>query len=305
MLYTNMETFTDYYTLLGVETTASAAEIKAAFKKLALQYHPDVYKGPDAEERMRALLQAYQILSDQDERRLYDAHRPGQHIPHGSAMHAQAHTMSGYEGGVYRKKEAEVTPAARRDRQRRYAFPTLDDLTTTRIDLGNTSYDLPAKDARALKEQGMWRGTAPAVGGNTAQAGNAFYCHRCHHHWNATVASTPGYLQRESCPNCHARDWNEYLLLRCAHCRAVFESEQIRYEVGSYNYGGGALCPPYELFPLCPYCSASHWCPAEEARVEILRAKAARRAILVNTLLVGVALVVIILIAATALGALH
>ncbi len=54
-----MDTFTDYYNLLGVKPNASPSTIKAAFKKLALQYHPDVYKGEDAQERMRILLLAY------------------------------------------------------------------------------------------------------------------------------------------------------------------------------------------------------------------------------------------------------
>ena len=57
-----MDTFTDYYAVLGVDANASASSIKAAFKKLALQYHPDVYKGEDAQERMRLLLLAYQTL---------------------------------------------------------------------------------------------------------------------------------------------------------------------------------------------------------------------------------------------------
>ena len=70
-----MDTFTDYYRVLGVDSHASASTIKAAFKKLALKYHPDVYKGPDAQERMRDLLIAYQTLSDPASRRDYDVQR--------------------------------------------------------------------------------------------------------------------------------------------------------------------------------------------------------------------------------------
>ena len=64
-----MDTFTDYYKVLGVDSHASTSTIKAAFKQLALKYHPDVYKGPDAQERMRDLLIAYQTLSDPASRR--------------------------------------------------------------------------------------------------------------------------------------------------------------------------------------------------------------------------------------------
>src|SRR6266699_5334393 len=70
-----MDTFTDYYTVLGVKPDAPASTIKAAFKKLALQYHPDVYKGEDAQERMRILLLAYQTLIDPASRKAYDARR--------------------------------------------------------------------------------------------------------------------------------------------------------------------------------------------------------------------------------------
>ena len=96
---------------------------------------------------------------------------------------------------------------------------------------------------------------------------------------------------RTICPSCKASDWSEYLLLRCSHCHAVFESEEIRDKI----IGQGRPLPvfqPYELFPLCPNCRRSQWCPAENARVQTLRAAAARRiAILWLSVLVVVILI--------------
>src|SRR5437763_12530795 len=112
-----MDTFTDYYTVLGVDANASADKIKAAFKKLALQYHPDIYKGDDAQERMRLLLLAYQTLSDPQERKAYDAHR-SEHVLGVSSPHGSEPARPKKRPG-----DAEVSPRARRDRQRHYAFP--------------------------------------------------------------------------------------------------------------------------------------------------------------------------------------
>jgi len=291
-----MDTFTDYYTLLGVEPDASASSIKTAFKKLALQYHPDVYKGEDAEERMRVLLLAYRTLSDPDERKAYDVQR-SEHVLGTSA--SRGHVYRDALRSRIRGKSAEVSPGARRDRQRHYSFPDLSDDLPVRIDLGDITYDLTSGKAQALRERGMLRGVATEAQGkrddNLATWNNyPRHCHRCHHQW--TLASLRGRRPVDVCPACKASDWGEYLLLRCVHCRAVFESEQIRDEVGAFTYGNGALCPPYELFPLCPYCGASGWCPAEEARVEALRAQAARRAALLRIVSFSlVALAVIVL----------
>lgn len=62
----------DYYKILGVEKTASAKEIKSAFRKLALQYHPDKNKDEDAEEKFKEIAEAYEVLSDEEKRKTYD-----------------------------------------------------------------------------------------------------------------------------------------------------------------------------------------------------------------------------------------
>jgi molecular chaperone DnaJ len=62
----------DYYEILGVPRNASQDDLKSAFRKLARQYHPDVNKSHDAEERFKELNEAYAVLSDDEKRAAYD-----------------------------------------------------------------------------------------------------------------------------------------------------------------------------------------------------------------------------------------
>ncbi|HFC47149.1 MAG TPA: J domain-containing protein, partial [Dissulfuribacter thermophilus] len=63
----------DYYKILGVSKDATQEEIKKAFRKLALKYHPDRHKGDkEAEERFKEINEAYAVLSDPEKRRQYD-----------------------------------------------------------------------------------------------------------------------------------------------------------------------------------------------------------------------------------------
>lgn len=63
----------DYYEVLGLSKGASEDEIKRAFKKLAIKYHPDRNKDPDAGDKFREINEAYQVLSDPNKKAAYDA----------------------------------------------------------------------------------------------------------------------------------------------------------------------------------------------------------------------------------------
>jgi DnaJ-class molecular chaperone len=283
------KTFIDYYALLGVDSHASEGTIKTAFKKLALQYHPDVYKGADAEERMRLLLLAYQTLSDPDERKTYDAQRSNHLFDNASGLHL-AGTQHSYhtEEATSASSRAGQNAAKSSTGQHHFAFPDLSEPlpSTTYIDLDGIYYNLSPAEAATLRQEGLLRGDDRTKSNRAAN-----YCHRCHHHWSNTATGNRSSNEYTTCPSCKANDWSQYLLLRCVHCSAVFESEEIHDKI----IGQGHLYQPYELYPLCPHCRRSQWCPAENTRVDTLRAASARRTailwmsvLIISLLIIGI-----------------
>jgi len=91
--------YKDYYKTLGVPKTATTAEIKKAYRKLARQYHPDVNRKPEAEKKFKEVNEAHEVLSDPDKRRRYDEVGPD------FARYARGGNGGGQPGGfdwVYR-----------------------------------------------------------------------------------------------------------------------------------------------------------------------------------------------------------
>jgi len=84
-----MPTKRDYYDVLGVSRNASLEEIKKAYRKLALEWHPDRNKSPEAEERFKEINEAYEVLSDPEKRAAYDQFGHAAFTPGG---------MGGFEG---------------------------------------------------------------------------------------------------------------------------------------------------------------------------------------------------------------
>jgi curved DNA-binding protein len=92
--------FRDYYDVLGVARDASDAEIKKAFRKLALQYHPDVAKDKTtAEEKFKEINEANQVLSDPEKRRQYDELGANWDHPERQAAYPQGGFGGGPEDG--------------------------------------------------------------------------------------------------------------------------------------------------------------------------------------------------------------
>jgi len=91
-----MATQRDYYEILGVKKTATAAEIKSAYRKLALKHHPDKNKEKDAEEKFKAINQAYEVLSDEKKRQTYDQF--GQDAFNGNAGASGGNPFNGGNG---------------------------------------------------------------------------------------------------------------------------------------------------------------------------------------------------------------
>src|SRR5579862_9553068 len=90
----------DYYSTLGVKKTASADDVRKAFRKLARKYHPDVNPNDKkAEERFKEISEANDVLSDEKKRKIYD--QLGFYSDNIDPAAAEAAARGGYGGGGF------------------------------------------------------------------------------------------------------------------------------------------------------------------------------------------------------------
>ncbi len=89
--------YKDYYKTMGLSKTASADDIKKAYRKLARKHHPDVSKDPKANEHMVALNEANAVLSDPERRMAYDTLEPQAALHKGQAFRPPPNWDSGFE----------------------------------------------------------------------------------------------------------------------------------------------------------------------------------------------------------------
>lgn len=84
----------DYYSILGVSQYAKYREIKAAYRRLALKYHPDRNSSPFSENTIKIINAAFEILSDRDKRRQYDEKATFKNISHKKKEQTQSYSSS-------------------------------------------------------------------------------------------------------------------------------------------------------------------------------------------------------------------
>ncbi|KAI7856627.1 X-domain of DnaJ-containing-domain-containing protein [Circinella umbellata] len=94
---------TSYYELLGVPSNATSLQVKKAFRKLAIVYHPDKNKSEDAEEKFKEISEAYQVLMDPQLRSHYNKYGKDKELaPEGGFMDPREHFQQMFGGDAFR-----------------------------------------------------------------------------------------------------------------------------------------------------------------------------------------------------------
>lgn len=190
----------DYYSLLGVDKSASDQEIKKAYRRLAMKYHPDRNKGDkNSEDKFKKISEAYEILSDKSKRQAYDSYGHAGVDP-SAGMHGAA--GAGGFGDIFNDIFGDIfggggATSGRRSRSRAQHGADL-----------SYSLDLPLEDAALGKEVKIKFRTRVGCGsckGSGAKDGaKPSACGTCGGHGQVRMQQGPFSIQ-QTCPNCHGQ----------------------------------------------------------------------------------------------------
>jgi len=216
----------DYYELLGVGRTASADEIKRAYRKLAMQYHPDKNPGnKEAEARFKEICEAYEVLSDADKRKRYDqyghegvksAFGPGgfdfrRDFTHYGDLQDILGSLFGGGGGIF--DDFLGGSSRRRSQGRTGPQPGSDLQFDMEIDLEEAIFGSSREITLPMAE------TCARCGGNGSEPGSRpETCRQCD--GRGVVISASGFMQiRQTCPVCGGA--GQVIARPCRDCRGA------------------------------------------------------------------------------------
>ncbi|HYD24322.1 MAG TPA: molecular chaperone DnaJ [Croceibacterium sp.] len=203
----------DFYELLGVERGADGATIKSAYRKLAMQYHPDRNGGcKDNEAKFKAISAAYECLKDPQKRAAYDRYGHAAFAQGGGAQHADFGDL----GDIFETIFGSAFGGGGRSRPRRGADLRYD------MEIGLED----AFHGRSREIEVEVSVACEPCGGQGAEPGtSARRCELCHGH--GKVRAQQGFFVIEkACPSCHGR--GEVIERPCRECRGEGRVDKVQ-----------------------------------------------------------------------------
>lgn len=201
----------DYYEVLGVEQNASASDLKKAYRKLAMKYHPDRNSEAGAEERFKEISEAYDILSDDQRRSIYDQY---------GHEGLQGHGGGGFSGAedIFSSIFGDFFSGFGSNRRRSRTPRGSDLMIEIEVDLK----DCLKRQERELKipydkECGTCDGSGAAKGTRPQT------CQMCHGQGQVTVGQ--GIIRMtQTCPTCRGR--GQVIKKRCKSCKGSGKEQE-------------------------------------------------------------------------------